>query len=339
MVNLKRAKLTAAISLTFVMSFIAYSSFLRLSKPERTLIRAVKQDADQVLASAIEYADSLESLDCEEVGLSDAQIERMATHCKKLVYLRINGSQLSGDGVSSLRELDDLQTLEVVYARRSDAVSGAFKLSNLKQLAIESARIDSWIDGFGGISSTSQIRTLSLANSNVDANHLLQIATLSKLMTLNLTRCDVNYESLAVTKEFPQLRELVLNGTKIGEAGIGQIPYMSLHSLSLEGCINLDSNCFVQLSQSDSLTFLSVANSSFDDECAKFLSHNTSLTRVDISGCEVSNVAIAALASIPTLKEIRAVETSLCDADLREPLGAVKVEWGSVYRSYESPRR
>lgn len=121
-------------------------------------------------------------------------------HLPRLQRLRLTETRFSDAGVTHLRRLNELESLEI------NVTPGRFRGTSLDELA-----------------SLSQLRHLDVARTAVTDQGLAAIASLSNLESLNLTGDSITDVGLKHLASLTRLRWITLSGTSISDAGLRQL--------------------------------------------------------------------------------------------------------------------
>jgi Leucine-rich repeat (LRR) protein len=247
------------------------------------------------------------TVDLTGVWVSDADLERLSG-LPKLNRLVLAHTRLTDAGFANLAALKGVRELDCYYAEffTADALAHLAGWQSLERLVLRGTRVTS--KAFEHIVRLKSLRSLDVAYTQIDDANLDLLAELPALETLALGGNRVSAAGLAQLRLLKGLRHLDLSGVQrvdSGEWGIvlnpstlGEIGGLTaLRSLNLSGATLTDVGADRPgLKESVRQTIEGL------DRIAKL----SNLETLDVSRLPLSAAALAPLAALPRLRELRA---------------------------------
>jgi Leucine-rich repeat (LRR) protein len=269
------------------------------------------------------------AVDLTGVWVSDADLERLAEF-PKLQRLVLAHTRVTDAGFAYLAALKGVRELDCYYAEffTADALAQLAGWQSLERLVLRGTRVTS--KAFEHIARLKSLRSLDVGYSQIDDAGLDLLAELPVLDTLALGGNRVSAAGLAQLRMLKSLRHLDLGGVQrvdSGEWGIllnpatlGEVGGLTgLRSLNLAGATLADVGADRPgLKESVRKTI----------EGLDRLTKLANLESLDLSRLPLSAAALAPLAALPRLRELRA---SLAPA-LGEPAVAVLLRFPALSR-------
>jgi Leucine-rich repeat (LRR) protein len=246
-------------------------------------------------------------VDLTGVWISDADLERLASY-PKLTRLVLAHTRVTDAGFAHLAGLKGVRELDCYYAEffTADALAHLRGWQALERLSLRGTRVTS--KALEHISRLQGLRSLDLGYTQIDDANLDLLAELPRLETLGLGGNRVSAAGLAQLRLLKNLRHLDLSGVQrvdSGEWGIVLNPgtlaeiggLTGLRSLSLAGATLADTGADRPgLKESVRQTIEGL------DKLTKLVN----LESIDVSRLPLSATALAPLAALPKLHELRA---------------------------------
>ncbi|MCC6538319.1 MAG: hypothetical protein IT162_12255 [Bryobacterales bacterium] len=240
--------------------------------------------------------------------VSDDDLARLAPLFPKLEKLTLAHTRVTDAAFPHLAALTSVRELDCYYAEffTADALAHLASWQKLERLSLRGTRVTS--KAFEHIARLKNVRTLDIAYSQIDDAGLDQLAELPRLESLALGGTPLTAAGLAQLRLLPGLRHLDLSGVQrvdSGEWGVALNPaafaeigaLAGLRSLNLAGATRTDAGADRPgLKESVRATI----------EGTSALAGLKQLELLDISRLPVSPAALAPLAGLPKLNELRA---------------------------------
>eukprot|EP01133_Synstelium_polycarpum_P008367 gene8367-9832_t len=151
-----------------------------------------------------------------------------------------------------------------------------------------------------------ELRELSLRNTNVTDNGVILLNTLVNLESLDLSKCKIGDASIQYLASFTKLTTLFLNETNVTENGIKALTSLPLSHLSLSNCKKIGNpafffiTCVIRLSML-SLSTLGLMSTKIVGICFADLAAMTTLTSLNVSMNDIEDKEITPLLRLPNL--------------------------------------
>jgi hypothetical protein len=260
---------------------------------------------------------ALLSADCEPNKLTlrgsfgDAGLRRLRG-LDGLFGLDIHDSRLpvTAAGVDALIDLPNLAWLAI--DAKEDWMAAIARLPALRFLLAQDTTAGD--DGFAALSASRTIEYIwGRESSNLGARGFLALAGMPRLRALSVGLGNVGDAALASLREFPALRELMPMGVPDdGYRHIGQCE--DLESLILMYCRHTTDAATEHIAGMRQLSYYYNSYTAVTDRTPQILSGVDSLERITFSACHgLTNAGLAALATLPRLRELRASGRKVTD--------------------------
>jgi Leucine-rich repeat (LRR) protein len=247
------------------------------------------------------------SVDLTGAWVSDADLERLAGF-PKLNRLVLAHTRVTDTGFAHLAALENVRELDCYYAE-------FFTADALVHLA-------GW----------QSLERLVLRGTRVTSKALEHIAKLKNLHWLDLAYTQIDDANLDMLADLPRLETLAMGGNRVSTAGLAQLRLLkNLHSLDLSGVQRVDSGewgivlnpaTLGEIGGLTTLRSLNLSGATLADtgadrpglkesirqtiEGLDRLAKLTNLESLDVSRLPLSAAALAPLAALPRLRELRA---------------------------------
>ena len=261
--------------------------------------------------------------------IGDADLARLPALFPRLERLTLAHTRVTDAAFPHLAALEHIRELDLYYAE-------FFTADALAQLA-------GW----------TRLERLNLRGTRVTSKAFEHIARLKSLRALDIAYTQIDDANLDLLAELPALESLALGGTPIGAAGLAQLRLLPvLRHLDLSGVQRVDSGewgvalnpaAFAEIGALSGLRSLNLAGATRTDtgadrpglpsavratvEGTAHLARLSELERLDLSRLPLSAAALAPLAELPRLVELRAsLAPSLGEAAVPVLLGFPALE-------------
>lgn len=251
---------------------------------------------------------------------TDAWIERLRG-LADVEYLELASTVVTNEGMKTVGTLQSLQRLSVTLTEVDGAgIAHLSGLTNLKRLSVASSKCTG--EGFAALKPLTKLENLNFHSCLVNDAGLAEVGTLSSLERLeivhtkftdagakhlagltNLRRLQIgSREATGATMEFVKalpLRELDLHDGQASDLGLEHASAVdSLRILRVYGPVtDKGAEHLIKLTKLEQLI---LSHAPITDATVKSLQGLKRLTNVDLTGCKVSDDAVAALtAAVP----------------------------------------
>lgn len=266
------------------------------------------------------FADVLEVefWDIEDDGISDAECASIC-ELSSLTDLHLEANRLPDNAFESIARLKQLQQLSIWSADiPDDRLRHLAKCSNLRGLDLTEGEIaftDRTLEGIGSIKNLESL-DLHLLQSTPSPNGISSLARLPKLRELTIGFCDqVNANALMELGQLPRLVSLRLLETRISREGLHVVAALDqLEQLDLSGS-ELDEDDLAYLSESAVLRLLVLRRTNLSDRGAEHLVQCRNLEFLDLQETKISSDAVARLADLKKLRFLK-LDTDIDEATL-----------------------
>ena len=248
------------------------------------------------------------AVDLTGVWVSDADLERLGAYGNKLNRLVLAHTRLTDVGFAHLSKLTGVRELDCYYAEFFTA------------------------DGLAHLSGWQSLERLSLRGTRVTSKAIEHIAKLKKLRSLDLGYTQIDDANLDLLAELPLLETLSLGGNRVSAGGLSQLRLLKgLRHLDLSGVQRVDSGewgvvlnpaTLGEVGGLAGLRSLNLAGATLTDtgadrpglkesvrqniEGLDRLAKLVNLESLDVSRLPLTAAALAPLAALPRLRELRA---------------------------------
>ncbi len=156
--------------------------------------------------------------------VTDDDLKQLASF-KSLAKLEIRSDKVTGSGFAALTKLP-LQELNIMWARGIDdkGMKDVAKLTTLKVLHLPAGKITD--DGLKEIATLTNLEELTVG-SGINDRGFYALKTLKKLRVVKATNCGVSDGAMRVLSQLPEMRKLVLYGSRVTDIGYKYIGRMS----------------------------------------------------------------------------------------------------------------
>jgi WD40 repeat protein/Leucine-rich repeat (LRR) protein len=207
---------------------------------------------------------------------------------------------------AAVRSIADCKTLCRLSVRSDGLTDEQLKtiagMSNLEELSLVNCT-DLTPTGLTVLAKLEHLTRLSLANTKVNADTLLQLAKLPNLRALVLERTTTGVDGLAALAKFPKLEELVVGSSDgvEGYANLGKMKALRRLTLSDSG---IGPQGFVHLKGLTQLEELDLSRTGATDESLAELSGLVNLRRLDLSNTRVTDKGFMHLKKLTKLNSL-----------------------------------
>jgi sugar lactone lactonase YvrE len=220
--------------------------------------------------------------------------------------LELSGTAITSAGLVHLRELTNLQFLNLCLTNVSDeGFENLAKLTNLRRMTVCSSKVTG--TGFRYFAGMSQLESINLHSSPASDAGLLAISKLSSLKRLEIVHTNVTDAGVRYLAALTNLRQLHIHSKEATEAAL---PFLAKFSELYELDIYdqaASNETLSQVRQLPKLRMLRLFGGPFDDAGVKHLSGMTTLEELTLNSGKVTDSSIE---NISSLKSLRAVNLS-----------------------------
>lgn len=239
----------------------------------------------------------LSELSVTEAKLTDAAMPSIGT-LVRLKKLRLKGNQLTDAGMEHLKNLRDLEVLDIAHgnwveSRMRITDAGLAPVANFTRLReLELGGLPVGDDGFAKLGGLSELRILNLAGTQITGKGLQHLKNFPQLESLMLAGRSIDNAGLAHVGKCSQLEYLALTYTNAGDEGLRQIAGLKeLKRLTIDSRVITDAG-LAHLVPLTKLEHVELRASKTSDEGLRHLSNLSALTRLDLSGSGEPGVSI-----------------------------------------------
>ena len=264
--------------------------------------------------------------------------------CQKLEVLRLDGTEISNQGLRHLSGLRNLRVLGLARTQVNDTglmhlqlmknlewltlegtvVSGEglaylSECGKLEDLILDGTEITS--QGLAHLSSLRNLRVLALARTQVSDAGLQHLRGLNYLRWLSLGDTVLNGEGLVYLSDCRQLEFLNLDRTNVSSEQLSHL--RSLHNLRTLGLGNtrVDDSGIEQLSELSKLQSLRLDFTALSDEGLADVGSLYSLRSLFLEGTHITDDGLVGLKGLENLRDLHIGQTKLTDRGLENLLG------------------
>jgi hypothetical protein len=226
--------------------------------------------------AALDRLDRLVLLDVSHSQIDGSGL-RWVPRDAPLSTLRLNGNELSDEGLKQVASFADLEALELEGASLPTA-EPLGKFANLRELHLDRAYVaDHQWHAIGRLAS---LERLDLGTMHIESGHFGWLAGLTGLHELSLGATRIEDQDLACLTSLKQLRRLDLDQTHVTSA------------------------CLVHVSSLQGLQHLNLWMTSVSDAELERLTRLTQLRTLNLKGTHVSGASVPTLAQLQSLTRL-----------------------------------
>jgi hypothetical protein len=203
-------------------------------------------------------------VDCEKNSVNDADLAALVEHLPALphVRLKLSGSRVTDEGLSHLRDLDNLFLVDLSATDIGDAGLSHLTSSALRSLDLSSTRIT---DAGLRHLRTHDLESLVLNNTQITDQGLVQLTESASLSSLGLSGTKVTDVGVRRLARLRGLRHLDLSSTQITGAVFQYFSDSSLTMLNLDGA-GITDDTLLKIARMKSLIEVHVRRTAVTDE-------------------------------------------------------------------------
>lgn len=224
--------------------------------------------------------------------------------------LELSGTAVTSAGLIHLRELTDLQFLNVCLTAVSDeGFEHLAKLTKMRRMTVCSSKITG--TGFRHLSGMTQLESINLHSSPASDEGLAAISKLTSLKRLEIVHTNVTDTGLKHLALLTNLRQLHVHGPSATEAAL---PFLG----QLKELYELDvydraasNQTLEQIRHLPKLRMLRFFNGTCDDAGTKHLAGMTTLEELTLNSANVTDAAIDDLAQLKSARVLNVTGTKI----------------------------
>ena len=284
---------------------------------------------------AVHEQTALRFLSLTDCAITDEHISQLAK-LKHLEELDLRKTLVSGRGLSELRSLPALKSLEIDMTEDQFQTLIANQLVHLLPFAHGENRaaaatdddiLELELNGYYGFRVTNEmlrnlhqltsLRHLSLIESEINNDAGAQLIRLPRLQTLNLERTQIDDDALRILASSPRLTSVTLDETRITANGLKQLSkWIGLKELHLNRC-KLDDASLEALGALPSLERLHMMSTliRFEDHAGS--DAFPKLQHLNLNGSAVTDRGIASIAELVQLKWLDLTQCDVSDVGIK----------------------
>jgi internalin A len=221
------------------------------------------------------------------------------------------GGRVTGDGLSHIRELRQLERL-VLYGvnMTDDSLSALEGLTELRELSIAGGVTDA---GLKHLAPLTKLRHLDFQEATIAGdglNHLQRMATLEEL---NLSRADVQGDALAPIDGLASVAKLTLAYAKVTDSQLRHLKGLrNLKDLEMVG-VQVDGSGFESLRGLPKFEHLSLYKAAVTDQGISSIRGLLTLKSLNIGGTRITDSGLTQLETLSNLESLTAYELPISD--------------------------
>jgi len=249
---------------------------------------------------------------------------------KTLDRLRLEEWEHLDAELEIVRNFPSLHTLDLTKCKVSKVALTHLKSSRtLKRLVLRDAKIES--GGLEALAGIAGLAGLDLHSAQFDGRELTHLVKLTALETLDLSAWELEPEQLAILAECKSLRTIDLNCDKLDRKSLSMIAGLA----KLEK-LGIHSNCSVDelkaLRKHPTLRRVALRGANMDDRAIEILQTLPKLEDLDVSGIELGEDGIRALAKITNLNRLKLSQVQCTERnfDLLAKQGQLHTLWTAL---------
>ena len=282
--------------------------FAALTLHAATLTEAglTKWIADQGGRSTEDPAGHITAVDLSSTWITDADLARLG-RLDHLRALNLSHTKITDSGLEQLQKLAGVTDLSLYYAEyvTDEGLAHLTGWTRLERLNLRGTKVTSKV--FDHLAHFTSLRTLNLADTQIDDEGFEELAGLTKLESLAIGGNRLNGACLPLLKAIPSLRRLDVAGMQRVDSGLWGLALTDLNLQRIAGLTQLEE---LNLSGANLSDRGADRPGQPQDTRAELrdlspLKKLANLRALDLSGTPVSGDALAALASLPQLRELR----------------------------------
>lgn len=289
-----RWRIASAVAVTMLVSaYLAHLQSWRTAKDEEN---ARLREVAELTGGGISFRDRY----AKKLTLGEATTDEDFAKfigCSRLEYLYIRSPDITDAGLTNLQHLRELATL---------ALAGT-KVTN---------------EGLEHLQHLPHLTSLTIQDTPVNGSGIVHLTNKDALHTLSLFGSGFGDEQVGLLKQFPNVRTLFLDRTKITDAGLpGLLSLKELTHLQLTET-QVTAESFPRFA---SLNWLYLDGSRTEDTGIESVAQLPALTKLSVRDTRITNAATAHIRHMPSLQVLEASNTQIDDEGLSELRHALKL--------------
>jgi Leucine-rich repeat (LRR) protein len=265
------------------------------------------------------------AVDFTGTWITDADLRRIATlpHLRKLNLTR---TKITDVGMEHLAKLTGVTNLDLYYAEyiTEDGIAHLKDWKALERLNLRGTKVTSKV--FPTLGRLTSLKSLDLAYTQIDDDGFEELASLPKLEELAIGGNRLTGSCLPLLKPIASLRRLDAGGMQRVDSGLWGLALTDYNLRRLAALTQLEALNLSGANLSDRGTDRPGQAEAIRTELRDIspLARLLNLKLLDLSGTPVWGDALAALASLPNLREVRLGLASKIDDNAVDKLLALK---------------
>jgi Leucine-rich repeat (LRR) protein len=274
------------------------------------LLAAVGNPAEWIGAEGGSFtrdaAGEIVAVDFTGAWITDADLRRLASlpHLRKLNLTR---TKITDVGMEHLAKLTGVTDLNLYYAEyfTEDGIAHLKGWTALERLNLRGAKVTSKV--FPMLGRLSSLKSLDIAYTQIDDDGFEELAALPKLAELAIGGNRLTGSCLPLLKPIASLRRLDVGGMQRVDSGLWGLALTDYNLRRLAALTQLESLSLSGANLSDRVIDRPGQAEAMRTELRDLgpLAGLVNLQVLDLSGTPVSGDVLAALASLPRLRELR----------------------------------